>query len=367
MFKLFFYFLLGVISIIFLTACQRDSNAPDTSKRAASRTATVPVILQIPLWKNERIRVETIATAYAQKTATLYPKQNGEITAIYFRTGEWVKAGQILLQLDDKNEKIALELAHVQATDAERLFKRYQRAEGTQTFAPAVVDEARTAMQLRQIQLKAAQLAVEERQIIAPFSGYIGFSSLNIGDRVSPNTAIASLDDRKKLNIRFSLPESFAIHLQLGQNITLFSWRDNAPIQAEISEIDSQIDSRTRHLLIQAQFDNEPDHYRPGMSFRIQAEFYGKTYPAVPEMAVQWGGDGAYIWVVQEAQVQQLPISIVQRLEGELLIDAALTPEMPIIIEGVQRVRKGAQIESFDPILFVENAKNMPTIPLKLQ
>ena len=83
---------------------------------------------------------------------------------------------------------------------------------------------------------------------------------------------------------------------------------------------------------------------RAGMAFRITLEFTGADYPAVDPLAIQWGADGAFVWVVREVKATRLPIRILQRNTDSVLVEAALEDGDLVVTEGVQSLRPGAEV-----------------------
>jgi multidrug efflux pump subunit AcrA (membrane-fusion protein) len=69
----------------------------------------------------------------------------------------------------------------------------------------------------------------------------------------------------------------------------------------------------------------------------------------VPELALQWGRDGAHVWVVRDGQALQVPVRLVRRLDGSVLVDGALQPGEPVVVEGVQRLRPGRAVSVLEP------------------
>ena len=113
---------------------------------------------------------------------------------------------------------------------------------------------------------------------------------------------------------------------------------------AVLVDIGTRIDATSRTFPVRAEVANENDTLRPGMSFRIALAIEGASYARVPEVAVQWGATGAYLWRAVDGEAERVPVSIVQRLEGEILVDGPLTASDTIVVEGVQRVREGVRL-----------------------
>ena len=81
------------------------------------------------------------------------------------------------------------------------------------------------------------------------------------------------------------------------------------------------------------------------MSFRIILSIAGEYYAVIPEAALMWGAEGAYVWRENDGKAERVNVEIQQRRRGELLVEADLTNEDLIVVEGVQTLRPGQNIE----------------------
>ena len=117
-----------------------------------------------------------------------------------------------------------------------------------------------------------------------------------------------------------------------------------------IVALDSRVDSASRTLRVQAALENADDALRGGMAFAIELGFRGERYPAVDPLAIQWGADGAFVWVAREGRAARVPVRVVQRNSDQVLVAGALEPGERVITEGLQRLRPGA------PVVFVGDA-----------
>lgn len=334
--------------------------ADGTAPRAALPEA-VPVIVEPVVLQAERTRLEAVGTSRAIRSVTLHPAAAGEVTAVNFDADQRVAAGQVLVELDDRDARLALELARVRVQDAERLLRRYEGTRGSGAVSPTLLDEARTALELARLERDRAQLALDDRTIEAPFAGHVGLTEVDPGDRINPDTPIASLDDRGELLVSFQVPEIFIDRLAVGQPITVATWAARgARAEGRIVAMDSRIDPVSRTFAVRARVPNPDDRLRPGMSFRVTLELEGPRFPVVPEVAVQWGGDGSYVWAVDGDRARRVAVAIVQRREGRVLVDAALAGGTPVVVEGVQRMREGLEVRPGGPDLAQRPAGEQP-------
>jgi RND family efflux transporter MFP subunit len=329
--------------LVFLTGCSENNSG------SSSAGDSKPVITAGAVWEHEMTRVESVGTSRARHTVTLFPAVAGEVVAVNIRANQYIEAGEVLLQLDDRDEKLAVELARVELADAQRQLDRYRRTKDSGAVTVSTLDDAKSAVDRARIALNRAEVALDHRSIEAPFSGHVGLTSLDSGARVDPATEITTLDDRSVLLVTFELPEIVLGQLQEEQMIVLTTWMDNNnEIPGRVVDIDSQVDARSRTFTVRAHVDNTGDRLRPGMSFRVVLTLKGGRYPVVPESALQWGGDGAYVWAVREGQATRVAATIVQRRDGKILLDAKLPEGIPVVVEGVQRMREGQTVHELN-------------------
>jgi multidrug efflux pump subunit AcrA (membrane-fusion protein) len=80
------------------------------------------------------------------------------------------------------------------------------------------------------------------------------------------------------------------------------------------------------------------------MSFTVRLSMPGKTFVSVPELALQWGREGSFVWAVREGKSVQVAVRPVRRAAGRVLLDGALTTGETVVVEGVQRLREGRSV-----------------------
>ncbi|MFP4519559.1 MAG: efflux RND transporter periplasmic adaptor subunit [Oceanicaulis sp.] len=324
-----------------LAACGQD----DTRSTAERSEEAVRVVAQEVSHERATRRVEVVGTARARRSAVIYPETSGEVVEIGFEAGDYVEAGAPLLELDAEEEALAVRLAQVEVDQAGQLLARYQRIEGTGAVSAAQIDEARTALDAAEIELERARLALSERTVRAPFAGYTGLTDIDPGTRITSDTAITDLDDRTALRIDFDAPEEVFGQIETGDEIPVSAFSPpDRPETATVRNVNSRIDPDRRVFTVRAVIPNEDDRLRPGMSFRVRVETPGESLPAVPEAAILWGGDGSYVWAIEDGQATRRPVTIVAREPGRVLVRAELARGSRIVAEGVQKVRDGARV-----------------------
>jgi len=339
-------FVATLAALLALSACGEAQT--DSQTRPAQ--PAVRVIVESLQFEPERTHVEAVGTSRAVRSVDVYPATSGEVIAVDFEPGQFVSQGDKLVELDRREQELAVELARLQLADARRLFDRYQRSADSGAVVQTVLDEARTAAQTAELELQRAEIALADRTVRAAFDGFVGTTEVDRGDRIDTSTMITTLDDRRSLLVSFDVPETLIGELAVGEEARLETWNSRIPIvDGEIVDIGSRIDPQTRTFTARVRVQNETDTLRPGMSFRVAADIDGELYPVVAETGVQWGADGAYVWAIENGTATRIPVQVVQRRQGRVLVKGDFQSGDVVVVEGIQRMQEGVSVTYESP------------------
>ncbi|MFT6895880.1 MAG: RND family efflux transporter MFP subunit [Paraglaciecola sp.] len=316
---------------------------------AQSRGGAGPadVISQTLQFEAHKLEIEAVGTAEAFRSVNIFPAAADKVVAVNFVPGQKVEKGMMLLALDARRQRTALERAKIQLQDASRTLTRLKQSKQRGAVTQSVLDDAATAQALAEVQLAEANDDLDDRTVIAPFTGVVGLTDVEVGDRIGINTLITTIDMREKLFINFSAPESALSLLLRDSQVTVQPWTDrNLTLPAEVAELDSRVAETDRTIRARALLANDEDVYRPGMSFRVNLSFYGQRYAVIPESGLSWGATGSYIWLVQKNKAKKVAVDIKQRLRGKILVSGEVSEGDELIVEGIQQLRDGQEVAS---------------------
>lgn len=290
--------------------------------------------------------VGAIGTGRARRSIMLYPKATGEIRHVFVRAGARVSKGQPILRLDSRDAELAVQIARTRLIEADRLMKRSEQLRKKKINSQVNVDDTRNVVDRAELELQQAEEALSDREMKAPFDGVVGISKVELGDRISPNTSVVTLDDRSELIIEFEVPEQFLSQLAIGQKVAAqtpsFQGRD---FEGVIEDIDSRIDPTSRTMIVRANIPNKQDLLRPGLSFVVDLTIPGKIYPTVHELALQWREGVSYVWRVRDEKAEKVVVRSVKRLNSTILIEGDISKDDLVVVEGVQRLRSGRPVQ----------------------
>ncbi|MCC5451053.1 efflux RND transporter periplasmic adaptor subunit [Rheinheimera sp. UJ51] len=318
--------------------------SPAQAQQARGGQAAQVIVMPLS-FEQQSSRIEAVGTAEAVRSVVIYPAVADKVTAVNFLPGQFVEQGDVLLQLDDRRQQVAVDRATIQLADAERTVNRLQESRQRGAIAQSDLDDAITNRDLLKVQMAEAKTNLEDRTVRAPFSGVVGLTDVEAGDRITLQTPITTLDNREQLLVNFVAPEAALPILSAQGSVSLQPWLSQGEtIAALISQVDSRIDTANRSIRARALLDNAQDQYRPGMSFRVILELKGDSYAVVPEAALLWGATSAYVWLMQDNKAVRVDVQIMQRLSGRLLVAGALNAGDMLIVEGVQSLRNGQAV-----------------------
>jgi len=300
-------------------------------------------------------RFRTIGLSKAKLAIDLYPQVTEEVVSVFFQGQEHKLKGDLLVQLNDQDEKLLLESATIRLSEAKRLLQQYSQALSRNAVPGTDVASARVEVQQAEIAVQQAKNAIEDRAIRAPFDGVVGLPQVDPGDRITATTLIASYDNRSSLYLDFEVPESLASEIQHSLNTSNAKKSvltattpafTNKTFDLTMISSASRVNVTSRTLLVRVQLENEKDLLRPGMSFDIDWRLAGAAYASVPEIALQWDSDGSFVWLAREGRAQKVAVAIVARRAGRVLIEGQLQPDEQVVVEGVQRMQPNLEIIS---------------------
>ena len=316
----------------------------------AQSDSAEPVVIAEAIADQQQVRLEAVGESRALRSVILQPEASGIVEMISVEANTFVEAGTPLLQLDAASEKVNLSLAEVRLADARRLLDRYERAADSGAFTETTLDTARRDAELARLEVEQAALALADRRVLAPFAGHLGLSDIEAGMRVDETTDITTLDDRSSLIVRFSLPERHYGDLSLGETVQMTAHPfPQQPTTGVIDAIASRINESTGSFFLEARVPNPDDRFRPGMRFTVELTLPGAKALSVAETALQWGDDGAYIWVIRDAAAERVSVDLLGREPGRVFLQGEIAPGEAVVIEGAQRMRPGIDVRIIEP------------------
>ena len=320
--------------------------AAESSPSERSRTrAGVPVIIAPVTRATDVLVFQTVGTGDANQSVLLRSEVAGRVVDSALVAGQHFNKGDILLRLDDSEQQLALRLAETRLKDAERSRDRLEKLRASGTVSESAYENTSTAAELASLELQRAREAVKDRVVHAPFDGVAGLPAVEQGDRVEAGDRLASFDDREIIMVEFDLPETILARLDQRSRVTATSYvAPDRVFDGDVVSVDSRLDPTTRAAKVRVSIDNRKDLLRPGASFTLSLELPGRSFPVVPELALQFTSGSLYVWRIDDGKSQKVEVKLVRRRAGEVLVDGDLAEGDVVVIEGTQRLTPGRAV-----------------------
>ncbi len=291
--------------------------------------------------------VTAIGTARGARSVVLAAEVQGRVTSVNVSAGDYVEAGDVIAELDSEAARIAVDRAALVLRDAEVTRDRVLRLQSSGSATDLQVQEAELAVQTAEIERRTAEYDLARHVIVAPIDGWIGILTAEVGNQLTLDGEVARIEDRSSLLIDFRVPERVVGRVTLGDPVIASPLAEpTLDLDGEVSALDNRVDETSRSLRLQATVDNSDDRLRPGMAVMVSLAFQGQPRPAVDPLAIQWGADGAFVWIVRDGRAQRQPVRVLQRTNDVVLIsmDDAQPGDL-VVSEGVQNLRPGLEVQ----------------------
>ncbi|RZJ03920.1 MAG: efflux RND transporter periplasmic adaptor subunit [Brevundimonas sp.] len=341
---------LMVVALVFRLAFADDekgAGGPGGGRGGRGGGQEVSQAVATPRSFSDQIRV--LGVARGRRSVNITSSTSELITRVLFTDGQRVAAGTPLVQLQSREEDAGIVEARAQVAQARSMYDRYKSL-GDRGFAsPMMVEQYETQLESAQASLTAAQARQGDRLIRAPFSGVIGLSTVTSGTLVNPGAVIATLDDIDVVRVDFPIPERYLAVLRTGDTIsaTIDAYGDEV-FGGRIALIDTRVNEQTRSITARAEIANPGGRIRPGMAVRVAVAQGQRTAPAVPEAAVQYEGDGAFVYRIAAgergttAQRVEVETGVVEG--GFVEIVSGLNTGDRVVGSGLNRIQPGAPV-----------------------
>jgi len=306
---------------------------------------------------------EYVATLKSRDSAVIMPQVEGQITQIFVHSGDEVKAGSALMEIDPLKQQATVKSQEsaraAQQATLSWAKQQYDRAQGL--FAAGVVskqdlDQAKAALDAAQAQMDALDAQVREQEVqlhyyrvVAPRGGIVGDIPVRVGDRVTTSTQLTTVDQPGSLEAYVYVPVEHSAQLKMNLPVQVLGSDGKVLADARVSFVSPQVDNTTQTVLIKARIANGNDALRQSQFVRARVVFGMHQNPEVPILAVSRLA-GQYFAFVAEPQnggsfvARQKPLKIGQTVGNDYEVQDGIKPGDKVIVSGTQFLLDGAPV-----------------------
>lgn len=245
-------------------------------------------------------KIDAIGNLRAVESTQLTTEVAGLIKAIHFKSGETVKSGQVLLELNADPLKAQLPQLQANIDLAEQNLKRDRAQLKIQAVSQAVIDSDEATLKSAKAQLDAQNALIAQKTLRAPFAGQLGIRQVDLGQYLAAGTAVVSLQKLDPMYLDFKVPQS-ELHL-IARGDTISMQTNAVPgvtFSGKISAIEPQVDTATRNITVRAEVANPDGKLLPGMFATVQlAQGKPESFLTLPTTAIAYNPYGSTVFVV---------------------------------------------------------------------
>jgi RND family efflux transporter MFP subunit len=305
-----------------------------------------------------------VAQLRSRRSVRVQPQVEGLVTRILVAPGAKVEAGQGLITIDPSRQRalVSSQRAVAEANRANLDFLRAQFERMRKLFARGAAtrqdfDQAQSA--LRQAEANAASAGAQASagkvelhyyNVVASQSGTVGDIPVRVGDYVTPQTLLTTLDDNDSLDAYLQIASEPAMKLEPGTPVDILDEAGKVLAKSEISFVSPRVEQETQTVLAIATIDNRGGPLRAGQFVHARVVWNRRQGPTVPVLAVQSRAGQPFVWVAQRGAAGG-PLTVAPRpvelgsIQGQTYpVVHGISAGEQIVASGVQKLRPGAPV-----------------------
>jgi RND family efflux transporter MFP subunit len=363
----------ALVCVAMLSACGKGSGDSASAASAPASSASgagaggppVSVSTVVAQKRDVDVQLDATGTVTALNSVDVKPQISSTVTAVHFKEGQFVKAGQLLFTLDSRADETNVAKAQAQLqkdlaslADAQRQLARSKELLAQNFVSQTAVDTNQTlvdaqkaAVEADRAALKAAQVGLSYTRIVATGAGRAGVVNVFPGTLVQPSSALAmvTITQLDPIAVSFSLPQrnlqDALQSMRAGAgSVTAVLPEGRGTLTGRLSFVDNAVDASSGTVKVKAQFDNKDEKLWPGAFVGVKLAVQTiKDAIVVPQASIVQGARGRVVFVVDQGKVAMRPVEVVYAAGTDAVI-TGVRPGERVVVDGRQNVRPGSSV-----------------------
>lgn len=310
-------------------------------------------VAQLTDWQAQ---VEAVGSLRAVRGADLSLELAGVVDKIEFKSGQDVKAGQVLLRLRNDDDVAKLESLEAVAKLAQITYDRDLKQFKAQAVSQATIDSDAANLKNSKAQVEQQRAIVDKKILRAPFDGNLGLRQVDLGQYLAPGTVIVTLQALTPIYADFLLPQQALDKIEVGQPVT--AKVDTYPgktFTGKITAINPKVDTSTRNVQVRATIQNPDRLLMPGMYVTVDTEIgEPRKMVTLPQTAISYNSYGDLVYVVEEKgkgpdgkpqlAVRQTFVAVGPTRGDQVAITKGLKEGTTVVTAGQMKLRNGVPV-----------------------
>jgi len=344
-----------LLALGLLSACSDDSpgkrGGPGSPPGAGAKPAkSIPVEVTTAEIGTAASYYVTTATLEPNSDATINARTSGVVREILHEEGDDVKAGEILLLLEDDDQKLRLKQAQQKLDSAKREFNRLNTMKKTGAVSPNEWEAANNTYLSAQTDKELAELALSYTRISAPFDGRIVWREVDLGEHVATGNLLMRLMSIDPLLVRVHVPANRIGRVAKGQMIELQVDSAKESLKGLIDLVSPIVDPATGTIKVTVKLEEYPVNVRPGDFTEIKM-ITDKRENAMllPSVAIIEERGAHYLFVEQENKAIRKSVEIGYVLGEQTEVISGISAEDKVVNKGQRNLNDGNLLQVIVP------------------
>jgi RND family efflux transporter MFP subunit len=306
---------------------------------------------------------EYVATVKSRRSASIQPQVDGSLTRIMVKSGDHVRAGQALMTIDPLKQQATLD--QQRSTEAQKKatydYNTQEVERQRQLFQGGVtskqnLDLAVQAYENSKADWEASTAAsVSQRRqlayynLTAPFAGVVGDIPVHIGDYVSPQTLLTTVDENTELEAYVYIPTERAADIRMGLPVEVVTSGGELIESTKVNFISQQVDNALQGILVKAPLHSSLDKFRNAQLVKARVVWSTAPAPTIPVLAVTRIGGQSFVYVATQSDhgsvAKQRAVTLGDTVGNDYAVNGGLKPGEKVIVSGTQFLIDGAPVK----------------------
>lgn len=297
---------------------------------------------------------EYVATIKSRRSATMQPQVDGRLTQIRVRSGDHVRSGQILMQIDPQHQVATVDSQRATERQKKALYdynvsqiERQRKLFEAGIISRDVFEQAQQSFANTKADYESAvgQRKTQEEQLAyytvrAPYDGIVGDIPVHVGDYVSPSTLLTTVDENKDLEAYIYVPTERAGQVKMGLDVELTDTNGNLLEKTKIDFLSPQVDNTLQGILVKAPVHSSSTMLRNAQMVKARVIWSRNPMAVIPVLAVTRQGGQSFVFVARQQNghyvARQTPVTLGDTVGNTYSISAGLTAGDRVIVSSTQ-------------------------------
>jgi membrane fusion protein (multidrug efflux system) len=315
--------------------------------------AVTSIVTQREQWPASMTAIGTIEAVHGVMVSADLP---GTVARINFDSGKPVREGEILVELDTRQERAQLASLEAQRDLAKVNFARTQQLVNDGVISRQEFDQATAQQKATEANVAEIRATIDRKTIRAPFSGILGIRKVNLGQYLPAGSPVVSNQSLNPIYVNVGVPQQAAAQVHVGRSLRVTTEDVAGKVFAgSVTAIDSEVDPTTRNIQVQATLSNPEGKLRPGMFVQVEMPLgASRSVIALPASAINYAPYGDSVFVITDLKdptgkayrgVRQQFVKIEGARGDQVGVISGLKPGEEVVTSGVFKLRNGAAVQ----------------------